>query len=1563
MGYLQVLLAFCRHLTAAPVPLRARDAVMASVSECGAAAVSGFSSAAAPSCMPLVSLASPSPPSSASPAAQVRSAENCAQLMVNTRRRSKGRWRGSGSSYLARGTYVAVASPVLEPLHCKRRKRQLAQLTVAAMHVGRHTEAQRWCHSQSRELPSGDDLSPSAECRPAQSSQAAPHVCGDSKRDRPSLLGALLHRLQQTTGVSASDRHTMANGADFAMEIDAEEAAVPPPPSLALDASSHHCSPHSAVGAGREVYVPLLFRPDFQRANPHARRHAAAAITAADREATPAMCGNLRERVSHKTLQAAVLEATATASRSPAAWGDVTSAKSDTARTAVAASPVQVCNEDTLLEEFDIDSVSSFDPGGELGDGRAMKEESDQQLNSDAAARAHHEGISKEAWHDQLYGSDDKDREDLEDWISGSTLPVAPPTYVGGAVQTADRRSRHLILDPVEWLSQASDAPLMDKALLESNTCIKDQLAEALAPSASAKYTQWLRQHMHDPALIHAEAAIGEASPSTGDVAAMTAKGFDPETAAFMASASKRSIDAEEDTSLQEALTAELYADVSPSIRKQQWRRPPTKAKRSKAAAVASSTHADTNGDRSTDAEHPSKAPQSRENDASMMQTESLPLAAQSAAPLNPDESADGAVGGAPPTPCQEVAGTSPNAPKNDSPPAPAAEWDALVYNIFTRRIAKAGSMSIRTLALMGIGVDRTTRELCVTDGEALRNLAGELRAHRVSWPKLWSRGSLYQQIERLLCDAAVEDPVERVSGLLKLQYNRSHLQRQKPGLVVCGNTTELERTTSASTEATTAQPSMMESIDDKLLTLQDLNVEQQAVVRLVMQGHHTYIGGGAGTGKSVLLRVIKQQLVREGLAVAVTGTTGIAGSQIGGCTLHHCFGINTLGEFTRRKDLSSYDVVIIDEVSMLSRDLFESLEVHLRRANNVNLPFGGVQMILSGDFLQLGAIHAQPLITSTVFRRYFVQLKLHTVVRQNLDLRFATQLQQLRRGLVPPDLAKSVRFMSRDQVVAEQHAASELRERQHAQLQQVLSAASSEPTTDPHVETLGTSNRADESLQAQPPPAPTPVTPLPQARLHDNMAAFVDGAVNLLPTNHEVDATNTEQLDKLEGELMTFAPQFLPPSLVGNWSPTYLLRINAPAKLHMKTLTLEILRYLTAFYTHGQRASSASRMSVRLRNRNKEASAASENFSDGVWLLHPSLSERSIVLYPLFADALALRVRLPPTIDKEEAEEFLLYLSELDRHLESIDTGVRVRDVLMHADGMHTEQDEFTLSQYAQRTPLARPLGLKIGARVMLRANLAPGLVNGSLGTVVGFRALEVDQLPRHIIGNAQREESIRRYADYLKYEQGFDMPLVPVLDFNGRQEVIPPVTHFVGGLPNTHFYSMGIVSLPLSLAYAFTVHKVQGLTLVGRVHLELSRMWPCEHLLYVAMSRVRNPEQLSVSSFHPGLVRAAADCLLFDDSLPPVARARIAPYMVPATWRRSSERRKKVVLRKRLEAYVKKRQQKLQKEAKKGDICAEIRLLEEKMLKQRARALAAHRKHRSTPDKLEAVAGPSSV
>ena len=126
------------------------------------------------------------------------------------------------------------------------------------------------------------------------------------------------------------------------------------------------------------------------------------------------------------------------------------------------------------------------------------------------------------------------------------------------------------------------------------------------------------------------------------------------------------------------------------------------------------------------------------------------------------------------------------------------------------------------------------------------------------------------------------------------------------------------------------------------------LSFEQKKVVKTVMQGYNVYIGGYAGTGKSFLLRFLAEELALKNLRVAKTAITGVAACNIEGITLQHAFGYS----LEARMSMRQYDVVIIDEVSMMSWKMLEKFDKECRVARKLHaLPFGGIQMILSGDF------------------------------------------------------------------------------------------------------------------------------------------------------------------------------------------------------------------------------------------------------------------------------------------------------------------------------------------------------------------------------------------------------------------------------------------------------------------------------------------------------------------------------------------------------------------------------------------------------------------------------------
>ncbi len=143
----------------------------------------------------------------------------------------------------------------------------------------------------------------------------------------------------------------------------------------------------------------------------------------------------------------------------------------------------------------------------------------------------------------------------------------------------------------------------------------------------------------------------------------------------------------------------------------------------------------------------------------------------------------------------------------------------------------------------------------------------------------------------------------------------------------------------------------------------------QEAALHIMQIGKNVFLTGAPGTGKTYILNQYIKYLKAYGINVAITAPTGIAASHINGITLHSFFGIGI------KESLSQYDienltekkylwdrmknlkVLIIDEVSMLSPKLFVSIDNILRTFKFSAEPFGGIQVILVGDFFQLPPI------------------------------------------------------------------------------------------------------------------------------------------------------------------------------------------------------------------------------------------------------------------------------------------------------------------------------------------------------------------------------------------------------------------------------------------------------------------------------------------------------------------------------------------------------------------------------------------------------------------------------
>ena len=167
------------------------------------------------------------------------------------------------------------------------------------------------------------------------------------------------------------------------------------------------------------------------------------------------------------------------------------------------------------------------------------------------------------------------------------------------------------------------------------------------------------------------------------------------------------------------------------------------------------------------------------------------------------------------------------------------------------------------------------------------------------------------------------------------------------------------------------SEPSNMKKKGRSAVPKVFLSDEQMSVLKLVAeQKKSVFFTGSAGTGKSVLLREIIKALrvkyTKELDRVAVTASTGLAACNVGGVTLHSFAGIGLgkeavpelVKKIKRNQKAKNRwlrtKVLIVDEISMVDGDLFDKLEAIARAIRNNGRPFGGIQLIITGDFFQL---------------------------------------------------------------------------------------------------------------------------------------------------------------------------------------------------------------------------------------------------------------------------------------------------------------------------------------------------------------------------------------------------------------------------------------------------------------------------------------------------------------------------------------------------------------------------------------------------------------------------------
>lgn len=190
---------------------------------------------------------------------------------------------------------------------------------------------------------------------------------------------------------------------------------------------------------------------------------------------------------------------------------------------------------------------------------------------------------------------------------------------------------------------------------------------------------------------------------------------------------------------------------------------------------------------------------------------------------------------------------------------------------------------------------------------------------------------------------------------------------------------------------------------------------ESQAIAFSKIKNNESVaILGEGGTGKSMLLKAAEEynQNKVDYKKMYLCATTGVAAYNIGGMTIHSFMGFGTgeadinilIKKINRQKTvvdkLKSEHILVIDEISMMSADLFEKINLIYQHFRKVKQFFGGIQLIVTGDFLQTECVFVNKsyntynsyqkmdrriLIESDIFNRIFNKKKGNIIVlRQN---------------------------------------------------------------------------------------------------------------------------------------------------------------------------------------------------------------------------------------------------------------------------------------------------------------------------------------------------------------------------------------------------------------------------------------------------------------------------------------------------------------------------------------------------------------------------------------------------
>ncbi len=199
--------------------------------------------------------------------------------------------------------------------------------------------------------------------------------------------------------------------------------------------------------------------------------------------------------------------------------------------------------------------------------------------------------------------------------------------------------------------------------------------------------------------------------------------------------------------------------------------------------------------------------------------------------------------------------------------------------------------------------------------------------------------------------------------------------------------------------------------------------MKQEKALEILRSGHNVFLTGPAGSGKTFLLNKYIEELKENKVGLAITASTGIAATHIGGRTIHSWSGIGIRDSLNStelkalkkkpylKKEFERVSVLIIDEISMLDAQRLDMIDKVCRAFKKNTLPFGGIQVIMSGDFFQLPPVSREQKKSEFAYKAQ-VWSKMDLVIcylteqfRQNEE-DISLVLKSIRSGLVTSEIS-----------------------------------------------------------------------------------------------------------------------------------------------------------------------------------------------------------------------------------------------------------------------------------------------------------------------------------------------------------------------------------------------------------------------------------------------------------------------------------------------------------------------------------------------------------------------------